>query len=173
MNKSTRLRLLEDIDTLLRSELPQVKKYSGQTEYLWPHHFPLVCDVGVTWVFIVVNISPKGLDEFTLIVGWSDLQRYPEVLPIACGLPSESQEEFMKDEFMARIGHLWGSDYWWILSDQTTIPFDPLDIPTYEKAIEDLRTKVERYLFPYVRNLIDVKKGKQAGPSASFPPSER
>jgi hypothetical protein len=69
----------------MKEKLPEFKEEKIKSMYLWPgerafsQSFP---DSLKCW--IVLSPSPKDYDEFTVLIGWSTLGRYPEAVPVAC-----------------------------------------------------------------------------------------
>jgi hypothetical protein len=68
-----------------------------------------------TWLWIVLSPHWKGVEEFTVHIGWSRKARYPEssAIPSAV-MPNAGGNEREHEEYMTRLPYLWESrpDYW-------------------------------------------------------------
>lgn len=149
--------------------------------------FPLFNEVKVTslsfqpgqWAFlrivsqslhlwIVLAPSPKDYDEFTVLVGWSRLGRYPELSMIpSFRLPEEGQCEFEEVEYFARLPFLRGrEDRWWVIREpMLALTTEALmkqmePIPPEEAQrltaplVEDAVRKLQECAVPYFEALI-------------------
>lgn len=67
--------------------------------------------------WIVLAPSLQGYDEFTVMVGWSNFGRYPELRGIPSWIvPSASRAEFAEAEYLTRLPMLHrGRDDWWVV----------------------------------------------------------
>jgi len=69
--------------------------------------------------WIVLSPSKKDHDEFTVLIGWSKLGRYPELGMVPCAqMPTRFGDEFENEEYLTRLPYLWtDEDRWWVVKE--------------------------------------------------------
>jgi len=69
--------------------------------------------------WIVLSPSRKDYDEFTILIGWSRNERYPELSLVPClEYPTPNRDEFARNEYLTRLPYLWGrEDTWWVVRE--------------------------------------------------------
>ena len=84
--------------------------------------------------WIVLSPSQKGYDEFTIMVGWSVLGRYPELNMIPSIVsPSSDRKEFSLEEYLIRLPQLWTKDdIWWVVKK-----YEPAFTPEELQALNE------------------------------------
>ena len=102
----------------LRTAAPGFGEMKLRSDYLGPGERAYADTVGEhirRW--IVLSPSAKDRDEFTVLIGWSTLGRYPELGMIPCAdMPSEARTEFAREEYLIRLSMLWSTqDPWWVV----------------------------------------------------------
>jgi len=119
-------------------------------------------------LWIVLSPSPKDYDEFTILVGWSRLGRYPELSMIpSFRLPEEGHGEFEEVEYFARLPFLWGrEDRWWVIREPLLAfttealmkqmePISPEEAQRFTAPlVEDAVRKIEEHALPYFEALL-------------------
>jgi hypothetical protein len=153
MQKKLRARLIQAFAHLADKLPPGFRSFRGKTDYLWPGQIPFYAQTDNLWLFVVLYISPKSVDEFTVEFGWSRLRRYPEVLSVRCPCITPTHAEFDSDEYLNRLGVLWDSDYWWLVGPDSlgSKPAPQLDL---NAALQDLEDKMRIFLLPYFSALM-------------------
>ncbi len=155
----------------MKAELPGFREtrvktiylFPGERAYLWAVNERLYC-------WIVLSPSPKDYDEFTLLVGWSKLGRYPELSCIPCmQSPTADHAEFEQDEYLIRLPQLWtDKDKWWVvkafklarstdelLAQMAPVPADEAIrqvAPKLDDALEKLKSQGLSYLQMFVQS---------------------
>lgn len=163
--KALRARFSSEMKRVL-SQFEEVKVKSmyfwpGDRAYCWKASKKLYC-------WIVLGPSNKGYDEFTVLIGWSRFQRYPELGMIPCAqTPSADRAEFENDEYLTRLPFLWGTeDRWWVVKE-LNLPLSVAELQASTKPIpaaeakesvapvvEDAITKLKDKGMPYLEELV-------------------
>ncbi len=117
--------------------------------------------------WIVLSPSPKGLDQFTVMLGWSRLGRYPELSMVPCAeRPSPDRAEFNSDEYLTRLPWLWTDvDRWWVvrefeapttpealLASMAPVPADEA-LAAVAPQVDDAMERLLEYGAPYLEAL--------------------
>jgi hypothetical protein len=151
----------------MKEKLPQFEEEKVKSMYLWPgerafsQSFP---DSLKCW--IVLSPSLKDYDEFTVLIGWSTLGRYPEAVPVAM-LPSLDRAEFRQEEYLTRLPGLWTvKDPWWVVQpfepaltvEQMTAKMAPISAKAAEEkvipCVDDAINKVLDFGLPYLAEFV-------------------
>ncbi len=126
-----------------------------------------------TRLFIILYPDTKG-DAFTLEIGWTARQHFPEAL--ALSRPTPSRAEFKEQDFACRLGGLFAqSDYWWFVRPD----FNPLtdDLVAFVKdrmerisptnasalvspPVEDAVQKLVSHGLPYLNEYLTVRRSQ-------------
>ena len=112
----------------MAKKFPEFKPVKMKSQYIWPGE-RVFCWVVADSVgcYIVLVPSQKGYDEFTVEIGWSKLDRFPEISARGIHVPQPDHSEFARDEFLCRLSSLWGSaDFWWQFYDVNKVMSDPV-----------------------------------------------
>lgn len=155
--------------TLFSKEMEKSLRHFEETKvdsvYFWPG------DRAFRWKFsddlhcwIVLSPSQKGYDEFTVLIGWSKMGRYPELSMVPCfQMPTSERTEFDNDEYLTRLPSLWThEDRWWVVREfspaisaaelearMKPIPADEAR-QTVMPLVKDAIDKLQRYGVPYL-----------------------
>ncbi len=101
------------------------------------------------YCWIVLSPSAKDYDEFTLMVGWSNRARYPELSPIPSHIsPTPDRSEFSESEYLVRLPELFsGKDGWWVIK-----PFEaPLTIAQLQASLSPVsKQEAQALVIPQV-----------------------
>lgn len=149
--------------TLFASEMKQAASQFEEVKvksiYFWPG------DRAYRWevtdrlhCWIVLSPSKKDHDEFTVLIGWSNKGRYPELSMIPCAEhPSPDRDEFEKEEYLTRLPYLWGKeDKWWVIKEFNA----PLSVEEIEAGLQPIPSPEAREAVePLVKDAIDKIKG--------------
>ena len=118
-------------------QLADFEPYKEKTIYLFPGErafYRVVNDA--LWLFIVCSPDSRGHEAFTIELGWSTQQRFPENgMRLNC-TPSDSGEEFSLPEAMLRLNSLGAAPEWWTV-EEIADPFD-----TSAAGLEKMARKV-------------------------------
>lgn len=98
----------------LKVNAPQYEDFKGKSIYLFPGEKAYVYKVKDSlWCFIVLSPQANGEDAFTIELGWSAQQRFPEIGMRPSFQPSESRAEFNEYEAFTRLPYLYrGEEFW-------------------------------------------------------------
>ncbi len=138
--------------------------WPGDRAYRWQATEQLNC-------WIVLSLSKKGYDEFTVLIGWSKQARYPELSMVPCAEhPTPNRDEFEKEEYFTRLPYLWGNeDKWWVVKEfrasQTLAELEaslqPISPSEAKKAVEplvrDAVLMIKEKALPYLEELSRVE----------------
>lgn len=155
--------------------LPQFREEKVKSEYFFPGDRAFRHQVGTELaLWIVLCPSNKGLDEFTVMVGWSRLARYPELSMVPCILlPSQDRREFEAQEYMTRLPFIMGrGDEWWVIKSFgfSTLAelLASLEVIPEEKAkdmvmpkVEDAVASIVEFGEPYLAALVEWASSKR------------
>lgn len=166
--------LRESFSRQMKSVAPEYTEVKVESQYIWPGEraFRKTMDEQLS-CWVVLSPNPKGYDEFTLMLGWSNFGRYPELSAIPSLLsPTPDHSEFAEKEYLIRLPELWSGKDWWVIKKpvvtssvlqlQASIaPVSPkaavdLVLPQVEAAI----SKLVDIGIPYLNNYIDSKQRK-------------
>lgn len=153
----------------MNEKLPEFKEEKTESMYLWPGQRAFsrsISDSLKCW--IVLSPSPKDYDEFTVLIGWSTLGRYPELSVIPSPIqPSTDRGEFRQAEYLTRLPQLWTQrDEWWVIQafepaltvEQMTAKLAPIPAPVAEAKViprvDDAIDKVTEYGLPYLSEFV-------------------
>ena len=152
----------------MKAELRQFEEVKIKSLYFWPG------DRAYRWIvnerlhcWIVLSPSKKDYDEFTVLVGWSKLGRYPELSMVPSPqLPNASRDEFNRDEYLARLPSLWTNiDSWWVVrkfrmpnsAADLAARIEPIPATTAREAVsprvDDAILKIREFGVPYLEEL--------------------
>ncbi|MET0065219.1 MAG: hypothetical protein ABW076_02640 [Candidatus Thiodiazotropha sp.] len=158
-------RMQDEWPLFRETKVKTIYLFPGERAFLWVVSEQLYC-----WV--VLSPSPKDYDQFTLLIGWSMLGRYPELNAIpSTRFPSADHEEFTEQEYLIRLPMLWtDKDPWWVVrkfkparNNQDLLaqvaPIAPQQaiaqvMPRVDEALEKLRS----HGIPYLRAFINSQK---------------
>ncbi len=110
--------LRESFAAKMKAALPDYVAAKVKSPYLWPGERPFCKRVSDSlWLWIVLSPSQKDYDEFTVLVGWSTLGRYPELSLIPSLVsPTDERAAFAQPEYLTRLAQLWTTqDTWWVV----------------------------------------------------------
>lgn len=97
--------------------------------------------------------NPKGYDEFTVMIGWSTLGRYPELNVIPSMItPTPDRKAFDQEEYLIRLPQLWtNDDRWWVVKE-----FDPsFTLEKLEESMAPISTEeAKSSVIPLVNDAI-------------------
>ena len=134
MKKELNKALRDLFDRGMAARLPQFKQVKVESAYFWPGNRAYRWDSrpGLT-AWVVLNPNPSGQDQFTVMVGWSTMDRYPELsMQPNLRRPEPDHAEFEELEYLTRLPFLWTQeDRWWIVRDLTK--------PNLESLMESIR----------------------------------
>ncbi|HPB29617.1 MAG TPA: hypothetical protein PLU41_05455 [Acidobacteriota bacterium] len=160
----------------MKERLPEFREEKVQSVYLWPGQRAFGRSVsGSLKCWIVLSPSPKDYDEFTVLVGWSTLGRYPELTVIPSPiLPSPDRGEFRQAEYLTRLPQLWThKDEWWVIQafepaftvEQMTARLAPIPAPAAEAKViprvDDAIDKVIKIGIPYLSEFVKTREGSE------------
>ncbi|NLI48156.1 MAG: hypothetical protein GX414_13705 [Acidobacteria bacterium] len=153
----------------MKERLPEFKEEKVQSVYLWPGQRAFSRPLsGSLKCWIVLSPSPKDFDEFTVLIGWSTLGRYPELSVIPSPQsPSPDRVEFSQPEYLTRLPQLWTrQDEWWVIQEfepaltveQMTARMAPIPAPAAEEKViprvQESIDKVIEYGLPYLSEFV-------------------
>lgn len=159
----------------MRETLPEFKEEKVQSAYLWPGQRAFGRLVaGSLQCWIVLSPSPKDYDEFTVLIGWSTLGRYPELSVIPSPQsPSPDRAEFSQPEYLTRLPQLWTQrDEWWVIQEfepaltveQMTARMAPIPAPAAEAKViprvDDAIGKLIAFGLPYLSEFAQSMEGE-------------
>ena len=164
--------LRQSFSKLMKEKLPEFKEEKVHSNYIWPGQrafSPSISQSIKCW--IVLSPSLKDYDEFTVLIGWSTLGRYPELTAIPSNiLPSPDRTEFRQAEYLIRLPQLWTEkDAWWVVEKfeqaltvaQMMAKMAPLSAKTAEEkvipCVEDAVNKVVDVGIPYLSEFMKSK----------------
>lgn len=104
----------------MREKLPEFGEEKVSSGCFWPGQRAFCRPAaGLLKCWIVLSPSPKGDDEFTVLIGWSTLGRYPELTMVPSPQrPSPDRAEFALPEYLVRLPQLWTTeDLWWVVEE--------------------------------------------------------
>ncbi len=155
----------------MRENLPEFGEEKVRAECFWPGQRAFGRTAGgMLKCWIVLSPSLKDDDQFTVMVGWSTLGRYPELTVVPSLLPpSSDRAEFALPEYLVRLPHLvTGQDLWWVIEEfvpalsveQMLAKMAPLPaaeaekrvVPRVDEAIAAVREHGLPYLDEFVRS---------------------
>ncbi|MBF0246396.1 MAG: hypothetical protein HQL31_14220 [Planctomycetes bacterium] len=156
----------------MKERLPEFKAEKIKSVFIWPGQrafCQVISDSLKYW--IVLSPSPKDYDEFTVLIGWSTLGRYPELTVIPSFLlPSPDRAEFSQAEYLARLPQLWTEkDVWWIVKafepaltvEQMTANMAPISVAVAEErvipCVEDAIKKILDFGIPYLSEFVESR----------------
>jgi hypothetical protein len=136
--------------------------WPGDRAYCWQPHDNLKC-------WLILSPSKKDNDEFTVLIGWSKLNRYPELNMVPCpDGPTADREEHKRDEYLIRLPQLWTeTDEWWVvrkfrpLRSQADLEasLKPIDTntagSTVKPLVDDAVEKIIHKGIPYLESLVN------------------
>ena len=107
--------LRSSLEKLVPDELPGYEFYSGNSEYVWSGEVVLATRREGVSFFVVFSPHTQDTRGFTVDVGWSRLNRFPEIDMRPCADKPDSQHtEFGQDEYFTRVGLVsGGAERWW------------------------------------------------------------
>lgn len=152
--------LRESFSREMKGRLTAFKEEKVKSQYLWPGERAFCGKVNESlFCWIVLSPSQKDYDEFTLMVGWSNFGRYPELSLIPSFLsPTPDHVEFSELEYLIRLPQICsGGDSWWVIK-----PFKPaITIEELQASIAPIdRKDAELLVLPQVdaafSELLDV-----------------
>ena len=157
----------------MKAELPRFEETRVSSMYFWPGHRAFRWKASEQiHCWIVLSPSPKDLDEFTLLIGWSTLGRYPELSMVPCAeLPSDSRDEFRFDEYLTRLPFLWSDrDTWWKVptpgrpGSMAALQARPEPVPA-DKAreavahlVDDAIERLKAHAIPYLEEFFSSRR---------------
>jgi hypothetical protein len=153
----------------MKSALPQFEEVKVKSVYFWPGDRAFCWEASESlYCWIVLSPSNKDYEEFTVLIGWSKLGRFPELGMVPCAeLPSAGREEFGNDEYLTRLPFLWGKeDRWWVV-EELRMPLSVAELEASTQpisaakanemvapAIEDAIEKLQERGVPYLEELV-------------------
>lgn len=164
--------LRDYFSTRMHSLAPEYAAEKVKSMYLWPGERAFrrrIDDSLHCW--IVLSPSAKDYDEFTVMVGWSNHARYPELSVIPSPVsPAPDHAEFSQPEYLIRLPQLWsGEDYWVIKPFRGPLTIKQLQasiLPVTKQEAEALvvpqvDSALSRLMetgLPYLKTYIDFKQ---------------
>lgn len=148
----------------MKNRLPDFKPFKGKSDYLFPGEraFTRPADKGLH-LWIVCTPDQRGHESFTVDVGWSTRDGFPELSMRPSCEPTPARDEFRQDEAMTRLAYLTGDPEWWVIEEIA----DPISLEalmaqqrklTAEEAgqrvdplLKDVFEKIETVGLPYLR----------------------
>lgn len=124
MRKEFAKALRDQFAKKIEAEFTDFEPYPEKSMYLFPGeraYYRAVDDQ--LWLFIVCSPDSKGHERFTIELGWSTLERFPEIGMRPNCAASSSREEFVKPEAMLRLDGLGQIPEWWAI-EETADPFE-------------------------------------------------
>jgi hypothetical protein len=162
--------LRDSFSQKMKNFIPEFKEEKVKSQYLWPGERAFCKKINDSiFCWIVLSPSPKDYDEFTVLIGWSTLGRYPESNAIASFMnPTRERAEFSHSEFLIRLPQLWTiNDFWWVvkpfiaafITEQLQNSIAPITkqeaealvIPQVEAAFSKLMDIGIPYLFEFIQ----------------------
>jgi hypothetical protein len=159
----------------MRETLPDFKEEKVKSVYLWPGQRAFGRTVaGSLTCWIVLSPSLKDYEEFTVLIGWSTLGRYPELSVIpSIQRPSPDRAEFRQPEYLTRLPQLWThQDEWWVIEafkpvftvEEMTARMAPIPAGVAEEKViprvEDAIRKVMEFGIPYLSAFVESRAGR-------------
>ncbi|MCP5150639.1 MAG: hypothetical protein H6982_07765 [Chromatiales bacterium] len=131
--------------------------WPGDRAYCWKVDAQLHC-------WIVLSPSDR-YEQFTVLVGWSTLGRYPELGMVPSPRePTPDRSEFEEPEYLTRLAQLWtDEDAWWVVEpfaapeSMAALQASIEPIPAAEArarvtpVVENAIAKVTEVAIPYLR----------------------
>lgn len=117
------------------TKVTSVFLWPGDRAFCWKPNDGFVC-------WIVLSPSKNDYDEFTVLIGWSQHGRYPELNMIPCGKrPSPNRDEFDQGEYLTRLPYLvTQEDQWWTV-EEFHVPRSVADIEAKLAPIPPFRAR--------------------------------
>ena len=115
----SKAKLRSGIKSIVLTQLSGFELYERPSQYLWPNEVAITKTQSRIALFIVFTPHEQDSKRYTLDIGWSRLNRFPQLPARPClEEPSEDRAEFANDEYFTRIGLLArGRDQWWHAGD--------------------------------------------------------
>ncbi len=154
MRKEYGKALRAEFSSIMKQELPGFEETKVKSIYFWSGDRAFcrkVTDRLHCW--IVLSPSKKDYDEFTVLIGWSKLGRYPELSMIPCAqMPTPDHEEFANQEYLTRLPSLWtNQDQWWVVKEFQA----PLTMEELAASLEPVpAAKANQAVIPLVRDAV-------------------
>ncbi|WP_148415734.1 hypothetical protein [Noviherbaspirillum massiliense] len=86
------------------------------SHYIWPGERAFrkrVADMADLWIVLSPN---QKLEQFSVEIGWSRLQRFPELSMRPSSIAP--QDAYDQNEYFCRLGEMvHGHDYWWTIEE--------------------------------------------------------
>ena len=100
--------MLTRLPQFAETKVKSLYLFPGERAFCWSPRKPIYC-----WIILQPNL--KGYESFTVEIGWSRLDRFPELgMRPSFHAPSDDRCEFAEPEYMCRLGNdRLGNDYWW------------------------------------------------------------
>ena len=144
-----------------REEFPDFKITNIKSEYISPGELVFVKTINEKLkLFIIVTKHAKGGDKFTIELGWSTINDFPELSMRPSFEEPENINIHSTSEYVCRIGSLIdGKDKWWILKDSVIFKIkDPIQkLIAQSKKID--ADRLPEIVLPKVKDAIEkIKK---------------
>ena len=119
-------------------------------EFLMPGERVYKVKIGTLSCFVFL-IPHRMVDKFTLEIGWSECNDFPNITSRPSGILSADKKELKNTDFVVRIGDLIdGTDFWWTIEETG---FSLKDVLKSLKKVT--KEEAERKVLPHVENAID------------------
>jgi len=154
----------------MRKRLPDFKPFKGKSDYLFPgeRSFTSPADKDLN-LWIVCTPDLRGHESFTVEVGWSTRDGFPELSMRPSCAPSTTRDEFRQDEAMTRLAYLTGDPEWWVI-EETADPFSLEALMAQQRKLtaeearqrvdpllKEVFEKIETTAIPYLRERAEVR----------------
>ncbi|MHC9541273.1 MAG: hypothetical protein AB9903_17350 [Vulcanimicrobiota bacterium] len=134
----------------MKERLPLFREVKVTSIYCGPGERAFCREVSPSLrLWIVLSPSPRDYDMFTILVGWSRRDRYPELSMIpSIRMPDEGHGEFDEAEYLTRLPSLWShNDTWWVIRE----PLQEVTIEALMKQLEPIPPEeAQRLVAPLV-----------------------
>lgn len=139
---------------------PDFKETKVNSAYLWPGERAFCRSEGDSIkCWIVLSPNPKGYDDFTVMIGWSTVGRYPELnVTPSMITPSSDRKEFEQEEYLIRLPQLWtNDDRWWVVKGfEPSFSLEELEQSMSPISTDDAKSSVIPLVNDAIQKIIDV-----------------
>ncbi|WNO11571.1 hypothetical protein [Teredinibacter sp. KSP-S5-2] len=97
--------------------------YAVKTIYLAPGEKAFYRELsnGI-WQFVILSPNAQGHESFTIEMGWSNQQRFPEI-GMRPNYDPRTGSQPSEQELILRLPHIYGGEEFWVIEDNAN-PFD-------------------------------------------------
>jgi hypothetical protein len=148
-----------EISNLIMTKFPEFRQikcsdslFPGQLVFQWDVNKNLAC-------FLILLPSQKGVDEFTIEMGWSKFGRFPE-LRSRPSILTPDENSYSNAEAIFRLTALSrGKDFWWKVGNQSDlIMTDPIKAIlessrkiSYEEASSTVKNSIQESMSEFIQ----------------------